>query len=279
MADLFETVTATTNGETSRSITGAALVKVNAAALASEIMAKIPTADDEFVQQIKLSQTDVAAMDELVKTQCGDRLNIADVAALDEESVHKLLKSNQSNRSRRKSLPMTQTNYVELLTSAVAEWIIRVSCGIDKSSHGFGRTAVELNDETLAQLANDQDALGKAIRNIQSKKSTYKAKHADSDYENDAEWLDLLEKEAALKALRTTQPAGRKGLSLKKALQFIFDGVVESDKLTQEEAIAVIDACRALSKGVYPEEFVAAVAEAEAAKAEAIANADEEADI
>lgn len=280
MSELFETPEVTEAAEGKRSIPGATLVKNYAIAMASEIMGKLPTADADFVEKVKETQTNTAAMDEFVKEQCGDRLVHEDVKEFSPEEIKKILKSNQSNRSRRKSMAMTQSNYVEMLTSAIAEWIVRESCDIKKSAGGFGagRTAMTINEETVAQLAEDQEALGRAIRNIQSKKSTYKAKHADHDYEQDPEWQELLEQEAMLKAVRTTTPGGHrtKGLSLKKALQFIFDGVGEIDTLGKDESHAILTACKELSEGKYPDAYVDMVAAKAAAEAEATI---EEADV
>ena len=279
MSDLFASFEEVPVDEKKRGIPGATILKGHATALATQIMGKIPMADAEgdaeFLELIKASQTSVQALDDLIKKECGETLVIEDIAQFNEEEVHKLLKSNQSNRSRRKNMPMTQSNYMEYLTAAVAEWILRESCGITKNANPFGggRKALEINDETLAELAADPDALGRAIRNIQSKKSTYKAKHQDQpNWEQDPEYLEILSQLEKLKALRTTVPAGRKGVSIKKALQFIFDGVDETENLHKEECVAIINACRDLAKGVYPAEFldmVEAKNAAEAAKAEA----------
>lgn len=271
MSELFEMPEATELTEGKRSIPGATILKAYATQLAAEIMAKIPTADAEFIQKVKETQESTTALDAFVKEQCGAKLNNADVATFGEEEVHKLLKSNQSNRSRRKNMSMTQSNYVEMLTAAVAEWVIRESCDIKKSAGGFGagRQALVINEETVAELAKDQDALGRAIRNIQSKKSTFKSNHKDEPgWESTPEYQGYLEQEAMLKAVRTTQPAGRKGMSIKKALQFIFDGVGETDSLGKDESHAVIEACRNLSKGAYPEGYVDLVAAQQVAKAE-----------
>ena len=58
-------------------------------------------------------------------------------------------------------------------------------------------------------------------------------------------------------------------MSIKKALQFIFDGVDETENLHKEESMAIIDACRNLAKGVYPAEFVDMIEAKNAAEAEA----------
>lgn len=278
MSELFAAVEELPVEEGKRGIPGATILKSAATVLATQIMGKIPTAsangDEEFLQLVKESQTSVAALDELVKQECGEALVNEDVKNFGEEEVAKLLKSNQSNRSRRKNMPMTQPNYMEYLTAACAEWILRESCGIVKNANPFGggRNAIVINDETIAQLAEDQDALGRAIRNWQSKKSTYKAKHQDRDgWEQDAEYVEILDQLEKLKAVRTTQPAGRKGVSIKKALQFIFDGVDATENLHKEESMAIIEACRNLAKGVYPAEFMDMVeAQATANEAESV---------
>ena len=263
MSELFAAIEEAPAEEGKRGIPGAAILKSYATQLATGIMGKIPTAsatgDEEFLNLVKESQTSVQALDTLVKQECGEALVHEDVKNFGEEEVAKLLKSNQSNRSRRKNMPMTQPNYMEYLTAACAEWILRESCGITKNANPFGtgRTALVINDETLAQLAEDQEALGRAIRNQQSKKSTYKAKHQDCEgWEQDAEYVEILDTLEKLKAIRTTQPAGRKGMSIKKALQFIFDGVDATENLHKEESMQIIDACRNLAKGIYPSEFV-----------------------
>lgn len=273
MSDLFAAVEEVEVDEKKRGIPGATILKGAATVLATQIMGKIPQGDADFIALVKESQTSTQALDDLVKQECGEALVNAEVAQFGEEEVAKLLKSNQSNRSRRKNMPMTQPNYIEYLTAACAEWIIRESCGITKNANPFGggRTAMVINDETIAKLADDQEALGKAIRNLQSKKSTYKAKHQDKpEWENDAEYVEILEQLEKLKAVRQTVPAGRKGVSIKKALQFIFDGVDETANLHQQECIEIIEACRNLANGVYPAEFMDMVEAktAEAAKEE-----------
>lgn len=278
MSDLFAAPEVEVT-ESKRGLPGSALVKATATALAGKIMAKIPQGDEQYLALIKASQTSTAAMDDLVKQECGSDLNIESVAQFDHEEAAKILKSNQSNRSRRKNMAMTQSNYVELLTAAIAEHIIRESCDMHKSATGFGggvRQSIEINEETVAQLANDQEALGKAIRNIQSKKSTYKAKNADRDYENDEAWLQLLEQERMLKAARKTTPAGRKGVSIKKALQFIFDGVGNTAELGKDESHAIIEACRELSRGVYPQAFMDMISEQQAVAVAAATEAEVE---
>lgn len=283
---LFDPIVADEESTGSRALPGAALVKQLATSMATEIMGKIPQGDDEFLSEVKASQSSTAAMDDLVLKYCGENLRNDEIAQLDAEDAKKILKSNQSSRSRRKNMAMTQANYVELLISAIAENIVRESCNMHKSANPFGegaRRAMEITPETVAELANDPEALGKAIRNIQSKKSTFKAKHADEDYESSDEWQKLLTDEALLKEARAAvAPTGtnRRGLSMKKALQYVFDGIEDVSTLGKDESHSILQMCLDLSKGKYPEAFINMVAQnnaQEALDAQTGAVADEEA--
>lgn len=270
---LFDPIVASEESTGSRALPGAALVKQLATSMATEIMGKIPQGDDEFLSEVKASQSSTAAMDDLVIKYCGEGLKNDEIAQLDTEDAKKILKSNQSSRSRRKNMAMTQANYVELLISAIAENIVRESCNMHKSANPFGenaRRAMEITPETVAELANDPEALGKAIRNIQSKKSTYKAKHADEDYENSDDWQKLLADEALLKEARAAVAptgTGRRGLSMKKALQYIFDGIEDVSTLGKDESHSILQMCLELSKGKYPEAFINMVAQDNAQEA------------
>lgn len=121
---------------------------------------------------------------------------------LDDATVEAMLKSQQSKRSRSKGKAMTLDNYITLLTAAIAEDILRTLYDKPKSAGGFGRSTgtVDYTGAQLEALAEDQEALRKEIRNIQSKKSIMKSK-ADFD-ESDERWLALLKAEQQLKDLR-----------------------------------------------------------------------------
>ena len=100
---------------------------------------------------------------------------------------------------------MTLDNYITMLTGAVAENLLRIAANKPKSAGGGGarRRAVAYSEEELEAFKNNPEALSKAIRNVQSKKSIYKSK-ADFDPESER-WQELLEVEAQLKALRDGQ--------------------------------------------------------------------------
>lgn len=170
---------------------------------------------------------------------------------LDDETVESMLKSQQSKRSRAKSKAMTLDNYVSLLTAAIAEDILREIYNKPKSAGGFQRAAgsVDYTIEQLEALGNDQEALRKEIRNIQSKKSIMRSK-ADFD-EADPRWQALLKAEQQLKDMRV---GGRSAT------------VVEVDKT--KDALAELLAGKDISKMKSAEahellEYVAAMVNAD----------------
>lgn len=170
---------------------------------------------EKFRKMVAESQKEHHVMDELI-TELYD-LNSVDIGflkELDEDTLDRMIKSQQSKRSRAKSKEMTFDNYMTMLTGAVAENLLRIAANKPKTAGGGGarRTEITYSEEELEQLANDPEALGRAIRNVQSKKSIEKRK---ADFSEDSErWQQLLEAEAQLKAIRDG-----KSLEAEKALE------------------------------------------------------------
>lgn len=172
---------------------------------------------------------------------------------LDEDTVESMLKSQQSKRSRAKSKTMTLDNYVSLLTAAIAEDILREIYNKPKSTGGFQRSAgsVDYTIEQLEALGNDQDALRKEIRNIQSKKSIMRSK-ADFD-EADPRWQALLKAEQQLKDMRV---GGRTATVVevdktKDALSELLAGK-DITKMKSAEAHELLERIAAMTKGSEP---------------------------
>lgn len=172
---------------------------------------------------------------------------------LDEETVESMLKSQQSKRSRAKSKAMTLDNYVSLLTAAIAENILREIYNKPKSAGGFQRSAgsVDYTIEQLEALGNDQEALRKEIRNIQSKKSIMRSK-ADFD-EADPRWQAMLKAEQQLKDMRV---GGRTATVVevdktKDALSKLLAGK-DISKLKSADAHALLEQVAAMTNGSEP---------------------------
>ena len=117
-------------------------------------------------------------------------------------TIDKMIKSQQSKRSRSKSKAMTQDNYTTLMVGAVAENLLRLVSGKEKSSVGHSSLAkpIEYDEAAIEIYKADKEKLNKEIRNIQSKKSIMKSK-AGLDDQSEG-WLKLLGAESMLKGLR-----------------------------------------------------------------------------
>jgi len=187
--------------EGSRSLNKTGQLTSLAESIANDIL-KATT--DEHEAEIKQTMVDHNAMDRFINKMTSlDKADISFLKDVSEDELDKMIKSQQSKRSRSKGKTMTLDNYMSLMTGAIAELLLREAAGKPKDSSALGarKKDVSYSDEELAELAEDQEALNKAIRNIQSKKSIAKSK-ADFD-ESSERWQQLLTAERKLKALRT----------------------------------------------------------------------------
>lgn len=206
MSNEMNNLFATENNSTiagGRSLSGTAQLTSTASNIAAEVIRVMNNDIEVYVDDIKKSQVDNNAMDNLInRVHPLDEVDVDFLKELDEETIDGMLKSQQSKRSRCKSKTMTMDNYKALMTGAIAENLIRLATGKTKSAGGPRRTAgmVEFTIEELQQLSEDQEKLRKEIRNVQSKKSIMKSK-ADFD-ENDERYLQLLKVEQQLKDMR-----------------------------------------------------------------------------
>lgn len=174
--------------------------------IAREILKRAEADAEKYQTKIVESMQSHDMMDKLI-AEIYDlkQINIDFLKQEPAEILDRMIKSQQSKRSRAKSKEMTFENYLTMLTGAVAENLLRIAANKPKSAGGGGarRGSVRYSDEELEIFANDPEALKRAIRNVQSKKSIYKSK-ADFDPESER-WQELLEVEAQLKALRGGQ--------------------------------------------------------------------------
>lgn len=204
MNNLFATVNeASTVGN--RGLSGTAQLTSIASNIANDILQFMNGNIEEYVADIKASQSDNNAMDALIeKVHPLATVDVEFLKELDDETIEGMLKSQQSKRSRCKSKAMTMDNYRALMTGAIAENLIRLATGKEKHSSGPRRMAgsVDYTIEQLQMLGEDQEKLKKEIRNVQSKKSIMKSK-ADFD-ESDERYQALLRAEQQLKDMRVS---------------------------------------------------------------------------
>ena len=198
----------TTTG--ARSLAGTAQLTNVAETITADIMQAIEADFDNLNELLNKSKVSHEAMDTLIN-QLYDMstVDVQFLRELDEQTIEGMLKSQQSKRSRSKSKAMTLDNYKAMMTGAVAEALIRLITGKKKSA-GARRVGTSYSEDELKELANDQEALRKEIRNVQSKKSIMKSK-ADFSEESE-EWVQLLDAEKALKDLRATSDATKNAL-------------------------------------------------------------------
>lgn len=189
-----------------RLLSGTAELTRIASNLATDIIRKMEADIENYRDRIQKSATDSKELDAIIEEfhPTFDDLIEEDsvLRNLSDETVDGMLKSQQSKRSRSKSKAMTLDNYNNLLTAAIAESILRELYNKPKAAHANFRRAGSI-DYTPAQLeafAEDQEALRREIRNVQSKKSIMKSRE---DFDPSSErWQALLKAELMLKDLR-----------------------------------------------------------------------------
>lgn len=242
------------NTASGRSLPGTAELTNVAQSAAIRIMNQMETDIEYYRPRIQASTTDSRELDLLMDELL--EYNIEDdsiLYSLDDEAVEGMLKSQQSKRSRTKSKIMTLDNYVSLLTAAIAERILREIYNKPKAHVGFARRngGADYTIEQLEALGNDQEALRREIRNIQSKKSIMKSK-ADFD-EADPNWHALLKAEQQLKDMRVSNRATTvvEVDKTKDALSELLAGK-DISKLKSADAHALLEQIAAMANGSEP---------------------------
>lgn len=175
-----------------------------ASAIATEIFKTMEADQDKFAPMVTASQTSHDDMDKLITTAY--YLQTVDVDFLKtetEDNIDKMIRSQQSKRSRSKAKVMTLEAYKTMMIGAISELLLRIASNKPKSSTGGGAHSSDIgySEELIAEYTTDQEKLKKEIRNVQSKKSIMKSKAGFS--ETDDRWLQLLDAEELLKGLRT----------------------------------------------------------------------------
>lgn len=204
---MFEVITNEKRTAGARGLKGTAQLVGISNAIAQENINKITAAPETYEEIFENSKIDHNYMDILIN-------ELTDLSAvvvpildeLEEDNLEKMLRSQQSKRSRTKSMPMTLDNYRAMMSAGVAELLLRRALGRPKMSSSLRRTpgCLTYTDEELAMYADDQELLRRELRNVQSKKSITKSKEDFS--EESKRWVDLLEAERQLKSIRTALP-------------------------------------------------------------------------
>lgn len=245
MTNLSTMFTVSASNYNARNLPGTAELTTYANNVARAMLQTMEADLDTYREKIQQSANDTKVMDAIISELKPAYDDIQDLFDnLDEKTIDGMLKSQQSKRSRAKSKSMTMDNYLNMLTAAVAENIIRTVTGKEKSAHGSGRAAgtVDYTGAELEMFAADQEALRREIRNVQSKKSIMKSK-ADFD-ESDERWLALLKAEQQLKDLRVSNHVVEIDRTRDMLMELI--GEVDVHKLHKDEALDLLDAIKNL---------------------------------
>ncbi|MNH10161.1 hypothetical protein D3C79_696310 [compost metagenome] len=186
------------------------------------------------------------ALDALIQTISPlDDVETLFLKEVSEDDLDKMLRSQQSKRSRAKSKePRTLESYKTMMTAAIAEMLIRKQMGKPKGSSGGNFDGSDFTDAEIEEFKNDADKLSKAIRNVQSKKSI--AKNKSGFDETGDHWQHLLRQEAFLKALRdNSKPVITKEieeeLDAKKQAQEMLQAVESTDDLSGDDAKSMLE--------------------------------------
>jgi len=153
------------------------------------------------------------------------------IKGLDEELVERMLKSQQSKRSRAKSKELTESVFVAMLVGAICENALRDTYNKEKGHFGAAKGG-ELTEEDFQRLADNQGDLAKAIRNVQSKRSIAKSKIGFD--ENSESYQQLIVTEERLKSLRT----GTQGSALLPIRALLVD--IDFDNMKAADAKALL---------------------------------------
>lgn len=209
--------------------------------IASKVLATVNSDMERFEAKVRASQKSHDAMDDLID-ECYN-LSDVDVSFLaneEEDELDKMIRSQQSKRSRAKSKVMNLENYKTMMVGAIAENLLRLVAKKPKSTGGSSMgDNIGYTDEDLLRLAEFPEELKKAIRNVQSKKSIAKSK-ADHD-ENGVRWQQLLIAEKALKEIRDSSNTAMNEETRRaiEAAQMLEE--VDTEELTIDDARMLLD--------------------------------------
>jgi len=172
--------------------------------ISAAILRTIESDEEKFTSMVLASQTSHDSMDKLI-TECVDlsQVDVEFLKDVSEDDIDKMIRSQQSKRSRSKTKVMTLDTYRTMMIGAVSENLLRLVSDKPKSAVGGAHSGnIGYSEEQLQEYANDQEKLKKEIRNVQSKKSIMKSKASFT--EEDERWQQLLSAEETLKSLRSS---------------------------------------------------------------------------
>jgi len=174
--------------------------------IANDILKAIVDCDEEnkpaIEELVKQSMSNHEKMDDIIMQLADLRSENVDYLRTEsDDTIGKMIKSQQSKRSRSKGKVMTVDNYRTMLIGAIAENLLRIASGKAKNQSSTGANEDALySDEELQKLAMNPSEIARIIRNWQSKKSIMKQKK--DFYAENPRWLHILAVEEQLRNAR-----------------------------------------------------------------------------
>ncbi len=231
-----------------RALSATAELQAIAAKIADGVFEAVRQEEDGN-QQIVASTETHNAMDSMVMTYGEfDDIDLGFLVDAGDAEIAAMLKSQTSKRSRLKKATMTRENYFALMNACISELLLRKVAGKPKGARvgGAGRSGARsrlvYTEEELVALGADQEAVRREMKNLASKKSTYK--NGDNFDEASAMWANILEAESQLKSIRKELPRGAMGprvSKIAKEIVALIDEAGELEKLTKDRLVALID--------------------------------------
>ena len=229
-------------------LAGTAQLTNVASTIVNGVMDAIQADFENKRELFEASKADHGAMDTLLdETYDLSSVDISFLKELDEDVLMGILKSQQSKRSRAKGKPMTVDNYKNMMNGAVSEGLVRLALNKPRATNniGFnGKSILEYSPEEIQALANDQEALRRMIRNVQSQKCIMS--HKDTFDELDEKYQALLKVEAVLKDLRVAAPRKQNDKTKKALKEMLADSDIDGLKAADskdllKQIMALID--------------------------------------
>ena len=187
--------------------------------ISEKILSKVMT--EENYEYVQASMNKHSMMDDLIVQHYDlQDVNIDFLKAEKAEELEKMLRSQQSKRSRAKGKKMDMENYQNMMIGAIAELLLRIA--LNKPKEAGGRTSsteASYTEAEIEEFHKDPEKLKKAIRNVQSKKSIlkYSSEFEKTGGEQSMRWLSLLAEEQQLKSIRDKTSTG--SVMLQQALE------------------------------------------------------------
>ena len=198
------------------------------------------TTDAVTVEEVEAAKIDHDDMDYLVSQLIDLKsINIDFLKDTSEDELEKMIRSQQSKRSRAKAKGPSVENFKTMMIGAVAESLLRLAANKPKGQGGgFAAGEINYTDAQIEEFKTNADKLKKEIRNVQSKKSIMKSK-ADFD-EQSPRYQELLQAEELLKTIRdgstpTITKEAEDAIAIKSELEEAVEDL-DVDGLSEEDA-------------------------------------------